>query len=62
MLGGLDFCLLQGQEEGQEAELLAQDSAKVRARDMTPGASMSSGPGEDWHRGGALLWGSCPHG
>ena len=45
MLGDAASVSSRAKKKGREAELLAQDSAKVRARDMTPGASMSSGPG-----------------
>ena len=45
MLGDAASVSSRAKKKGREAELLAQGSAKVRARDMTPGASMSSGPG-----------------
>ena len=44
MLGNAASISSSAKKKGREAELLAKDSAKVRATDVTPGASLPSGP------------------
>lgn len=45
MLGNAASVSSSAKKKSREAELLAKDSAKVRATDATPGASLPSGPG-----------------